>query len=360
MVGCVIAREGRIIGEGFHRQFGGPHAEINAWAACGQSPAGATAYVTLEPCCHTSKKTPPCVPRLIEAKLARVVIGCVDPNPEVAGRGAAQLKSAGIQVDVMDLPRARQLIAPFFARMRLGRPYVTLKWAQSADGKVAGPGGRRVQITSGPASTAIHELRSRCDAILVGINTVLNDDPVLTVRLAESRRPLVRAVLDTHLRIPLTARLIVTGNEAAPVILFTSHSAAAEHSAKTSVLEAAGVDVRAVSQDASRRLSIPGVLGQLGSLTVTHLLVEPGPTLAAAFFTSGVWDRLWIFRSPTRIGDLTAPQAASAPGEPIARARVGVDELSEYLNPDSGAMFHAEPSADFLLATGATEAGRPA
>src|SRR5688572_32879202 len=143
MVGCVIVKDGRVIGEGYHEVFGGPHAEPNALAACaaaGESPAGATAYVTLEPCCHTNKKTPPCAPRLIEAKVARVVVGCLDPNPDVDGKGVATLRAAGIEVTGPVLePESKQLIAAFLARVRFGRPCVTLKWAESSDGKVAGP-----------------------------------------------------------------------------------------------------------------------------------------------------------------------------------------------------------------------------
>src|SRR3954451_12564544 len=200
MVGCVIVgRDGRVIGEGFHEQFGGPHAEPNALAACaraGESPAGATAYVTLEPCCHTNKKTPPCAPRLIEARLARVVVGCLDPNPAVNGKGIATLRAAGIEVvgPVLE-PEAKQLIAPFLATTTLGRPYVTLKWAESADGKVAGPGGRRTQISNGLSMRLVHELRSRCEGIVVGINTVLADAPLLTARRVGASRLRARFVL---------------------------------------------------------------------------------------------------------------------------------------------------------------------
>jgi diaminohydroxyphosphoribosylaminopyrimidine deaminase / 5-amino-6-(5-phosphoribosylamino)uracil reductase len=149
MVGCVIVRDGRVIGEGFHEQFGGPHAEVNALAACTESTEGATAYVTLEPCCHTNKKTPPCTPRVIEAKLGRVVVGSVDPNPDVNGRGLDQLRAAGIQVTqgVLD-ESAKQLLAPFIARVVYDRPYVTLKWAETADGKVAGAAGQRLNISN--------------------------------------------------------------------------------------------------------------------------------------------------------------------------------------------------------------------
>src|SRR3954471_10785311 len=183
MVAAVLVKGGRVIGEGFHPHFGGPHAEPTALANCTESPEGATAYVTLEPCCHTNKKTPPCVPALIAAKIARVVCGCVDPNPDVNGKGLDQLRAAGIAVDVNVLEDpAKQLLAPFVARTVYDRPYVTLKWAETADGKVAGPGGERLQISNPRSSRLVRELRARCDAVLVGLNTVLTDDPLLTVR----------------------------------------------------------------------------------------------------------------------------------------------------------------------------------
>src|SRR4051794_35005175 len=178
MVGCVIVKNGSTIGEGYHREFGGPHAEPNALASCAESPEGATAYVTLEPCCHTNKKTPPCTPRLIEAKIARVVVGRLDPNPDVNGKGLEMLRAAGIQVDRAPdelESEANQLVAPFFGHTVFHRPYITLKWAQTADGKVSGAGGARLQISNDGATRAVHWLRGRSDAILVGVNTLLTD-----------------------------------------------------------------------------------------------------------------------------------------------------------------------------------------
>ena len=148
MVGCVLAKRDRIIGEGYHARHGGPHAEPNALASCTESPSGATAYVTLEPCCHTNKLTPPCTPRLIAAGISRVVIGCLDPNPDVNGNGVRMLREAGITVDGPVLEAScKQLIAPFIKRVMGLGPYLTMKWAESADGKVAGPGGVRTQIS---------------------------------------------------------------------------------------------------------------------------------------------------------------------------------------------------------------------
>src|SRR5688572_1939929 len=204
MVGCVLVKDGRVIGEGFHATFGGPHAEPNALANCTESPAGATAYVTLEPCCHTNKKTPPCVPALIGAKVARVVVGCLDPNPDVNGKGLQQLREAGVEVvgPVLEAD-AKQLIAPFILSITGTRPYVTLKWAQSADGKVAGSQGRRMTISNERSIRLVHELRALSDAIMVGVNTAIMDDPMLTARGIQSDRRPLRVVLDRQLLLPV-------------------------------------------------------------------------------------------------------------------------------------------------------------
>jgi diaminohydroxyphosphoribosylaminopyrimidine deaminase / 5-amino-6-(5-phosphoribosylamino)uracil reductase len=358
MVGCVIVRpDGRVIGEGFHEQFGGPHAEPNALAACaraGESPAGATAYVTLEPCCHTNKKTPPCTPRLIEAKLARVVVGCLDPNPQVNGQGIAMLRAAGIEVTAPVLEaQAKQLIAPFIATTRLSRPYVTLKWAESADGKVAGPGGRRTQISNPQSMALVHDLRRRSDAILVGIGTVLCDDPLLTARGAAPARPLLRVVLDANVKLPPKSRLVRTAAET-PVWAFCSTAAVANDpllANRAAELQIQGVIVRPVAASQGR-LSLPAVLAELQQAGVTNLSVEPGPTLASSFFRDNLADRLWVFRSPSRIGDETAPAAAPVPGRYIRTGEIELagDRLTEYLNPTSAAFFAPVPSADMLLA----------
>ncbi len=225
MVGCVITQGGRIIGEGYHRAFGLPHAEREALAACTESPAGATAYVTLEPCCHTNKKTPPASPPSSMANIARVVVACLDPNPSVAGQGIAQLRAANIHVELGLLQsEAQQLNAPFFASVLHARPYVTLKWAQSADLKVAGHNGAPLPISNALSRRHTHQLRARCDAILVGINTILIDDPLLTARDVEQLRPLRRIILDSDLRLPSTSKICHTARES-PVIVYCSDDA---------------------------------------------------------------------------------------------------------------------------------------
>lgn len=343
MVGCVIVKGDRVIGEGLHQKFGGPHAEANALDACTDSPAGATAYVSLEPCSHTNKKTPPCAPRLSEAKLARVVVGCIDPNPQVSGRGIEQLRQAGIEVTVPVLDaEAKQLNAAFFKRILHGLPYVTLKWAQSSNGKVGGPPGRRVWISNDASRQLVHNLRARSDAILVGIDTVLSDDPLLTARCVETARPLTRAVLDRRLRVGLTSRLVKTAREH-PTIVYCAEGKV--DSATAFELRERRVTVVGLSV-AGDKLDLTEMLRHLAARDVTHLLVEPGPTLAASFLELALADRMWVIRSPSAIEGDDAPSAPQIPYPSTARVWLQGDELTEYLNPTSPAFFSLQPSMD--------------
>lgn len=347
MVGCVIAREARIIGQGYHQRFGQPHAEPHALAACSEDPRGATAYVTLEPCCHTDKKTPPCVPRLIEAGVARVVVGCLDPNPKVNGLGVRQLRDAGVLVEGPLLEAAcKQLIAPFILGTQHRRPYVTLKWARSADGLVAGSGGMPVRISNERSTRAVHELRARCDAIVVGINTVLHDDPMLTARGVPGARPLTRVVLDSQLRLPPESRLAQSAREA-PVIVCCCE----DEGGPRRELETLGVRVEILPRDAGGRVNIAAAMSRLYELIhPTHVLVEAGPTLARAFFEAKVADRVWVIQSPRRLGVPDAPRAAEVDWPATATASLDDDLLTEHLNPAGPAFFANEPSADLALA----------
>ena len=346
MVGCVIARAGRIIGEGYHQQYGGPHAERVALSACTESPRVSTAYVTLEPCCHVNKQTPPCVPALIEAGIGEVVIGCVDPNPLVGGGGIEQLRAAGlvVRVGVME-STCKQLIAPFIAGMMQHRPYVTMKWAQSADRKVAGPGGRRLQISNDASMRIVHRLRARCDGILIGINTILSDDPMLTAHGVEPARPLVRYVLDRTLRIPMECRLVKSTSESTVVVACNRELI---DSPKAKALVEAGVCLLGAD-------GIGDVLADAHARRNTHLLVEAGPTLARAFFEGGWVDRLWVFQSSRSIGDPTpssAPAAAEIPEDYriTGTLELAGDRLTEFLNPRSPVFFDADASSDFRSA----------
>ncbi len=353
MVGCVLVKDGRVVGEGYHAEFGGPHAEPAALASCTEDPEGATAYVTLEPCCHTNKKTPPCTPRLIAAKVARVVIGCLDPNPDVDGKGVAMLRAAGIQVHgpFFEDP-AKQLIAPFLASVRHGRPYVTLKWAQSADGKVAGRMGERVKITNAASDRVVHALRSRCDAIAVGTNTVLSDDPLLTARGVEpAKRQPIRVVLSNTLKIPAGSQLVRSARDV-PVVVYCSAGSAAANRAHVDALRAAGAEVVSLP-DHESHFSFSDVLTDLHRRNVTHLLVEPGPTLTRYFLSRGQADRVWVFRSTKAIGESNGLAISTAPDvtyPSTGSVDLDGDTLTEYLNPGSDVFFAKEKSADFALA----------
>lgn len=354
MVGCVIVKAGRVIGRGIHAEFGGPHAEPTALANCTESPEGATAYVTLEPCCHTNKKTPPCAPRLIAAKIARVVIGCLDPNPDVNGKGVAKLRAAGIQVDGPVLePAAKQLAAPFLANVQHQRPYVTLKWAESADGKIAGTRGARMQISNPISSALVLQLRGRSDVVLVGVDTVLKDDPLLSAREHRVRPVVGRAVLDTHARTPPTAKLVQTPGEGW-VKIFVGGAANADALDRIAGLERAASHVAITScpTGPDGRISLPAAMEALHALAASHVLVEPGPTLAASFFAANLADRVWVFQSPREIRDDSAPKAAPVPPDYVKTGQLDLagDTLTEYLNPASPVFFAAEPSADFVRA----------
>jgi diaminohydroxyphosphoribosylaminopyrimidine deaminase/5-amino-6-(5-phosphoribosylamino)uracil reductase len=350
IVGCVIVKEGRVIGEGFHEQFGGPHAEPNALASCTESPEGAAAYVTLEPCCHADKKTPPCTPRLIEAKLARVVVGSVDPNPDVNGKGLDQLRAAGITVTPGVLEEScKQLLAPFIGRVVYDRPYVTLKWAETADGKVAGPGGERLQISNARASRVVHELRAASDAILVGINTVINDDPLLLPRDVPTTRRIIRAVLDARLRIPMSSKLVRTARQSRVFVHFDRHLMDAERE-KVRTLREVGVEPF-ISGSTHAGLRLDEVVNNLAAFDVTHVLVEPGPTLAGTFLDTGdLVDRIWLIRSPNRAADVASVAGVGVPANYLrtGEADLDGDRLIEFLNPASPLFFSAEPSADFV------------
>jgi diaminohydroxyphosphoribosylaminopyrimidine deaminase/5-amino-6-(5-phosphoribosylamino)uracil reductase len=347
MVGCVLVREGKIIGEGNHEYFGGPHAEANALASCADA-RGATAYVTMEPCCHLNKKTPPCTRALIGAGIARVVAAGEDANPSVSGKGFAELRGAGIDVVTGVLEaEAKQLNAAYFKLASQGRPYVTLKWAQTADGKMAGPGGSRLTISNAASWDVVHQLRARSDAILVGMGTVLSDDPVLTARVNDAARVPVRIVLDSNLRIGVKSRLVQTAAKS-PVMICCAEAALREKVESVESLTASGIEILPLPKCAAGGLSLEHLLDELGRRRMTHLVVEPGVKLAEAFLRSeNLVDRVWIFRSPMRVGAADAPDAATVVNYTLAGSvRLDGDELSEYLNPSSGAFYSLQKSAD--------------
>jgi diaminohydroxyphosphoribosylaminopyrimidine deaminase / 5-amino-6-(5-phosphoribosylamino)uracil reductase len=303
-VGCVIVQDARIVGEGWHERAGEAHAEVAALAAAGEQAAGATVYVTLEPCSHHGR-TPPCVEALLRARVARVVFAAVDPNPEVNGRGAAALRDGGVEVEGGLLEReALELNCGFVKRMAEGRPWVRVKLAMSLDGRTALATGESRWITGEAAREDVQQWRARSSAILTGIGTVLADDPRLDVRLPAvqpPRQPL-RVVLDSHLRTPPGARLVAGGGE---VLILTAQSSLKDVQSGMR-LTAKGVRIES-APEANGRLLLGAVLDRLGELEVNELQVEAGPTLAGELVRHSLVDELLLYVALRLLGDEARP-----------------------------------------------------
>jgi diaminohydroxyphosphoribosylaminopyrimidine deaminase/5-amino-6-(5-phosphoribosylamino)uracil reductase len=294
-VGCVIVKDGQIVGEGYHIEAGTPHAEVHALAMAGKAAQGATVYVTLEPCSHFGR-TPPCADSLVEARVARVVAAMGDPNPEVNGQGLARLQRAGIEVACGLLEKeARQLNKGFLSRIERGRPWVTLKAAASLDGKTALLNGQSQWITGPEARRDVHALRARSCAILTGSGTVLADDPMLTVREVATPRQPRRVVIDKALTIPHQARIF--GPEALSVLV-TSVEDAAAHKPYLD----RGVQVWVLPTD-QRRVDLPALMKKLAAEGVGELMVEAGAGLNGALLEAGLVDELVVYLAPCVIGN---------------------------------------------------------
>jgi diaminohydroxyphosphoribosylaminopyrimidine deaminase/5-amino-6-(5-phosphoribosylamino)uracil reductase len=312
-VGAVIVDESRrLVGEGWHQRFGGPHAEAEALAEAGDEARGATLFVTLEPCCHFGK-TPPCTRAIIDAGIARVVFAAADPAPHNAGRGAAELRAAGITVEEGLLAdEARRLIAPFLKRVSTGLPWVHAKWAMTLDGRIASHTGHSRWISNERSRAAVHALRGRMDAILVGAGTVRVDDPLLTARPSGPRTPL-RVVLDTSASLPLDSQLVRTLDQA-PVLLACGESAAEDSVAG---LRAAGVDVvrlPVAAGSAVPRPDLKALLSELARREATNVLIEGGGTLLGAAFDAALIDELHVFIAPRLVGGAAAVSPLAGTG----------------------------------------------
>lgn len=292
-VGCVLVRDGTVVGEGWHARAGEAHAEIHALAAAGQQARGATAYVTLEPCSHHGR-TPPCADALIESGVARVVAAMRDPNPQVGGNGLEKLRAAGIAFEngLMEA-EARELNIGFVSRMERGRPWVRLKLAASLDGKTALNNGKSQWITGPDARRDGHAFRARACAILTGAGTVRDDDPRLTVRDIDTDRQPLRVVVDSHLETPSTARILEGGN--------TLVAAASEDAEKTAALRAAGAEV-VVLPNPQGKVDLPRLLQALARRGVNELHVEAGHKLNGSLLREGLVDELLIYFAPTILG----------------------------------------------------------
>jgi diaminohydroxyphosphoribosylaminopyrimidine deaminase/5-amino-6-(5-phosphoribosylamino)uracil reductase len=336
-VGAVVVKDGVIVGRGWTQPGGRPHAEPEALKRAGDAARGATLYVTLEPCSHFGK-SPPCADAIIAAGIARVVSAIEDPNPEVAGQGHAKLRAAGIVVDVgLGAAEAAYDHAGHFRRIRDKRPHVILKLAVSADDKIGAAGHKPVAITGEAARTRVHLLRAQCDAILVGIGTVLADDPVLTCRLPGMvELSPVRVVLDRSLRIPGTSRLVHSARQT-PLWVMTSDLAEAPAAMK---LGAAGAQViRVAATSTPPGLDLPAVLRALSDKGISRLMVEGGARVASSFVSAGLVDEVWLLRGPDTVGADGIPALDALPlsaltGSPALKLRasesVGKDTLTIY------------------------------
>ncbi len=326
MVGAVVLdREGHLVGEGYHKQAGGPHAEIFALNQAQEKAQGGSLYVTLEPCNHTGR-TPPCTDAIIAAGIRHVVIALRDPNPQVKGGGVERLQNAGITVEVGDSEeKARQLNHAFITWSTKHRPWVTLKSAMSLDGKVATKTGDSRYITHARALAAVHELRRLHDAILVGVETVLADDPSLTYRGPGKGRDPIRVVVDTKGRTPPTARVFQTPS-AAPALVFTTSQSSANWQRD---IFSAGGEVIEVPANSSGTVSLPDVLRELASRHVLSVLVEGGPRIHASFVTGNWADEWYSFISPIIIGG-SAPTPVMGDGITRLREAYSLDNLEVH------------------------------
>lgn len=298
MVGAVVVKNDRILGEGYHRQFGGDHAEVNALRDAGEEARGATLYVNLEPCCHFGK-TPPCTDAIIAAGIKRVVVGTIDPNQRVNGKAIEMLKKNGIELKVGVLEQeCKRLNEAYFKFITTGLPLVTLKIAQSVDGRIATKSGNSRWITNEKSRILAHRLRREHDAILVGVGTVLKDDPQLTVRLLRGRNP-YRIVLDSRLRTPLEAKILCDDFVDKTIIATTEQ--APSNSIRS--IEKRGAKVWIIDSDGNGKVNPQVLLRKLGERGISSLLVEGGREVFTSMLKAGLADRVVIFCAPILLGE---------------------------------------------------------
>jgi diaminohydroxyphosphoribosylaminopyrimidine deaminase/5-amino-6-(5-phosphoribosylamino)uracil reductase len=330
-VGCVIVRNGEIIGQGWHRRAGTPHAEVHALRDAGGVAKGADVYVTLEPCSHFGK-TPPCADALIEARVARVYVAMVDPNPKVAGRGIEKLRAAGIEVTIGVLEKeCRAINRPFIKHVTTTLPFVTLKSAMTLDGKTATASCDSRWVTGEASRRLVHKLRGESDAIMVGIGTVLADDPQLTCRIKGGRDP-QRVIIDSKLRIPLSAKVLTVASPVRALV-----ATIADDPAKIRAIEALGAEVLRC-RERNGRVDLQDLMAKLGGRGIQSLLLEGGAGLAGAMLDNQLIDRCLFFYAPKLVGGEgiglfsgcgAALMADAVPLDNIAVRRCGADIIVE-------------------------------
>lgn len=332
VVGCVIVKEGRLVGVGTHLARGTPHAEVHALNMAGKEAEGSTVYVTLEPCSHYGQ-TPPCAERLIAEGVKRVVVAAEDPNPLVAGRGITMLRSAGIQVEsgVMK-DRSIELNRAFSKYITTGLPYVTLKTASTLDGKIASKTGDSKWISNEAARESVHALRHRHQAIMVGVSTVIADDPLLTTRLTVEGLNPVRIVVDSKLRIPLESRLLQ--DSAAPVLVLTTEQGNEGNEGKREALERLGAEV--ISSGEGPRVDLRQAMTLLGQKEIGSILLEGGGTLNGSMLEQQLVDRIVLFIAPKIVGGLGSPSNFTFSGvdqmkDAVVLGNMSVEQLEDNI-----------------------------
>lgn len=333
LVGAVVVKNGRVIGEGYHRKYGELHAERNALAACTEDPAGATLYVTLEPCCHYGK-TPPCTEIIIEKKIAKVVIGSRDPNPKVAGKGARILREHGIEVVEDYMREACDALNPvFFHYITTKKPYVVLKFAMTLDGKIATRTGASKWITGEAARNHVHQLRGRYAGILAGIGTVLADDPMLNCRIDGAHQPL-RIILDSHLRIPMGSRLVRSAKEY-PLLIVCNESTRdrEEGTNRIQKLEEAGAKVW-ILPEKNGHPDLNVLMQRLGEEKIDSVLIEGGGTVNEAALKAHIVHHVYAYIAPKIFGgaDAKTPVEGSGIRLPQECANLRLAKITVLLN----------------------------
>jgi len=333
LVGAVVVKNGRVIGEGYHRKYGELHAERNALAACSEDPAGATLYVTLEPCCHYGK-TPPCTEIIIEKKIAKVVIGSQDPNPKVAGKGARILREHGIEVVEDYMREACDALNPvFFHYITTKTPYVVLKFAMTLDGKIATRTGASKWITGEAARNHVHQLRGRYAGILAGIGTVLADDPMLNCRIDGAHQPL-RIILDSHLRIPMGSRLVRSAKEY-PLLIVCNESTRdrEEGTNRIQKLEEAGAKVWTLPEK-NGHPDLNVLMQRLGEEKIDSVLIEGGGTVNEAALKAHIVHHVYAYIAPKIFGgeDAKTPVEGSGIRLPQECANLRLAKITVLLN----------------------------
>ncbi|WP_206734462.1 bifunctional diaminohydroxyphosphoribosylaminopyrimidine deaminase/5-amino-6-(5-phosphoribosylamino)uracil reductase RibD [Ancylomarina salipaludis] len=337
LVGAVIVKDNKIIGEGYHEVFGGPHAEVNAFRSAKESVEGATMYVTLEPCSHYGK-TPPCAQAIVDNKIARVVIGMLDPNPLVSGRGVRLLQDAGIEVESDFLSaELSQMNRVFLKYIQSKLPYVIMKTAMTLDGKIASRTGDSRWVSNEQSRAKVHELRNELMAIMVGLNTVIADDPILTTRLAgnkKGRNP-IRIVVDSQARIPLESKILNTPDEAKTIVAVSSKA----DTAKISQIEALGNEVLFIGEK-NGRVDLNDLMLKLGEKGIDGILLEGGATLNYAALEAQIVDEVHAYIAPKIIGGHAAKTPVGGEGIELMKDAVNLQNI------------HFENIADDILVIG--------